>query len=79
VFFQRSAVGGTDQCLGWQNAGCRTPRYPFRPDKFGDRIAIFIGHLFPLRRRVARHGGVYSTRQAQIGGLCDDLARNVNT
>jgi len=33
--------------LGRQDAGRWTPGDPFRSDKFGNRIAIFVGHLPP--------------------------------
>jgi hypothetical protein len=67
VFFQRGPVGGTNQCLGWQNAGCRTPGDPFLPDKFGDRIAIFIGHFSPSVANSPLMAGLFHLRQAQMG------------
>ena len=50
VLFQCDPVSGTNRALGRHDAGRWTPSGPFRPDKFGNCIAIFIGHLCsPLR------------------------------
>jgi hypothetical protein len=50
VLFQCDPVSGTNRALGRHDAGRWTPSDPFRPDKFGNCIAIFIGHLCsPLR------------------------------
>jgi|SRR5215469_7189158 hypothetical protein len=53
IFFQRDAVSRSNQALGRQDAGRWTARNPFRPDKFGDRIAIFVRHLAPPSRPIA--------------------------
>src|SRR5215472_3475193 len=42
VLFQRDPVSGSNCALGGKNASRWTSSNPFRPDKFGNRIAIFV-------------------------------------
>ena len=42
MLFQRDPVSGSNQALGGKDASRWTPSDPFRPDKFGNRIAIFV-------------------------------------
>jgi len=42
ILSQRYPVSSRNCTLGRQDAGCWTPRDPFRPDKLRNRIAIFI-------------------------------------
>src|SRR5215472_12891428 len=42
VLFQRDPVSGSNCALGGKDARRWTPSDPFRPDKFGNRIAIFV-------------------------------------
>jgi hypothetical protein len=44
MFFQRSAVSGTQQRLGRRNAGSRATGNSFGADKFRDGLAIVIVH-----------------------------------
>jgi hypothetical protein len=45
VLFQRDPVSGSNYGLGGKDASRWTPSNPFGPDKFGNRIAIFVRHL----------------------------------
>jgi len=42
VLFQRDPVSGSNYALGGKDASRWTPSDPFRPDKFGNRIAICV-------------------------------------
>jgi hypothetical protein len=48
VLFERDPVSNGNQALRRQNACRWTASDPLRPDKFGNRITIFVGHLAPL-------------------------------
>jgi hypothetical protein len=47
MLFQRHPVSGGNQALGRQDTSRWTAGDPLRPNKFGNRIAIFVGHLAP--------------------------------
>jgi len=54
MLFQRNPVNGTDQSVGWQNAGCWAPGDSLSADEFSDCIAIVISHLHSLPLATAK-------------------------
>jgi len=48
ILFQRYPIGRSNYALGRQDTGRWTPGDSSRPDKFGNRVAIFVRHVYPL-------------------------------
>ena len=48
ILFQRYPISRSNYALGRQDTGRWTPGDSSRPDKFGNRVAIFVRHVYPL-------------------------------